>query len=120
MQWDAEEVQRFMTKHKQVVPDEPRLAPIGMHLRRCEWLQEELNELVAAGTLASTAHEFVDIIYVALGGLLELGLAPAQIDRIFDAVQFANMTKRGMVANKVTKGPDYRSPLDEIQDIVES
>ncbi|HLK26472.1 MAG TPA: hypothetical protein VKT30_17580 [Caulobacteraceae bacterium] len=74
-------------------------APIGLGpsalardrvLGRAAWIEEEAQELREATTLAEQADAFIDVIYFALGGLVEMGIAPGPL---WDIVQRANMAK---------------------------
>ncbi len=62
---------------------------------RHEHLKEEVQEICAAhdiGDIPGVADGLVDLIYVALGTLLQLGVHP---NHAFDLVHEANMKKRG-------------------------
>lgn len=56
-------------------------------------LQSELNEFTSSGDVIGQADGLFDVIYVALGGLVELGLTDTQILAGFTEVQASNMTK---------------------------
>lgn len=65
---------------------------------RIDHIKEELGEMVDADEedlneqiLENQADAFVDIIYLALGGLVEMGVLPGPV---FDEVHEANMKKR--------------------------
>lgn len=63
------------------------------HVRRGKWINDELNELVdaiEADDLPELADAYIDVIYFALGGLVELGIDGGPL---FDAVHAANMAK---------------------------
>jgi predicted HAD superfamily Cof-like phosphohydrolase len=83
--------------------------------RRCRWLSDELEEIHRARFLeddnefmAEVADGFIDIIYFALGGLVELGIDGGPL---FDAVHAANMTKIKLPGvDKIAKPPGFVPP----------
>lgn len=81
---------------------------------RSKWMREELKEFESAGTIAQQADAMVDLMYLALGTLVEIGVPPG---RVFDLVHAANMVKRwpdGTVRldrdGKALKPPAWSSP----------
>lgn len=75
------------------------------------------DELTDGSSLAKTAKELADLVYVTLGTVLSLGLQ-AEFERCFDAIHVSNMSKLGEDGKpiyredgKVLKGPNY-SPAD--------
>ena len=82
---------------------------------RCDWLLEEVQELKNAKSIESQADALLDIIYLALGGFVELGTNPT---KLFDIVHHANMSKispdnRAQTSEdgKVVKPPCWEDPL---------
>lgn len=77
------------------IPDAPsRLKPKRVNARY-DHLIEEAQEFRESMTLADQADALIDSIYVALGGLVEMGLLPGPL---FEEVHEANMRKvRGTV-----------------------
>ena len=101
-------VLRFQTDILGVtVPSTPTPLTRERGLARIEHLQEEIAELKDAltvdnknpGDLEEQADAFVDIIYIALGGLIEMGITPGAV---FNEVHRANMDK---VSGEVSKRP---------------
>lgn len=70
---------------------EPRLLAADRLRDRSTWMREELNELEAAVSIAEQADALVDLLYLTVGTLVEIGLAPG---RVFELVHDANMQKR--------------------------
>ena len=68
----------------------PTLQPEDRAHARADWLIEEANELKEAKTIAEQADAYIDSIYFAIGGLVELGVVP---NPLWKAVQAANMAK---------------------------
>jgi predicted HAD superfamily Cof-like phosphohydrolase len=86
------DVQRF---NEEIVglqtPGEPWPMSSDVFVRRTTHLKEELEELRNASDWEGQADALVDLIYVALGGLVEMGVTPGFV---FDLVHDANMRKR--------------------------
>lgn len=96
-----------------VVPDKPT----PLHPLRKEYaynhLMEEISEFRDSSTTEEMADALVDIVYVAMGRLVEMGLQPGPL---FDEVHAANMrkrlgrTKRGDVGHDAVKPDDWVGP----------
>lgn len=90
-----------------VVPKTPTYLQDHRVNGRAEHIREELQELITARKTCSDdtectaeqADAFIDIIYIALGGLIEMGVTPGPV---FDEVHRANMDK---VQGSVSKRP---------------
>ena len=65
------------------------LSPERRELRE-DLIQEEADEIFLAGDLPNLAQELADIIYVAVGYAVELGI---DIGAVFQEVHFSNMSK---------------------------
>ena len=85
-----EDVRAFHLAFDHAAPEAPELLHADLVHRRANWIEEEADELREAGTIAEQADAFIDIIYFALGGLVNLGVRP---ERLWDIVQNANMAK---------------------------
>jgi predicted HAD superfamily Cof-like phosphohydrolase len=77
-------------------------------------MREELDEFLAAGNIYEQADAMIDLIYFALGTLVEMGIKP---DEIFEIVHNANMSKlwpdgtpRYKDDGKTLKPPDWQDP----------
>ena len=58
--------------------------------KRYQWMLEEINEFLEADEIVEQADAMIDLIYFALGTLVEMGIEP---DNLFNIVQNANMSK---------------------------
>lgn len=58
--------------------------------KRYKWMLEELNEFLESDTIAGQADAMVDLIYFALGTMVEMGIKP---EKLFTIVHEANMSK---------------------------
>lgn len=82
---------------------------------RVAWLREEVDELTEAQTIAEQADAVIDLIYFALGTLVEMGVRPQEL---FEIVHTANMQKLwpdGKVRTrsddgKILKPPGWQAP----------
>ena len=86
--WEA--VREFHRAFGAPVSDRPTLLEPGRVAARADWMREEVDELVEATCIAEQADAMIDLIYFALGTLVEMGVRP---QALFDIVQEANMSK---------------------------
>lgn len=85
-------------------PDRPQMLGTDRLTYTCDHVNEELQELLEARTIEDQADALLDITYVALGRLLEMGVPVTS----WDEVQRANMQRRGV-------GRTARSEYDAIK-----
>lgn len=83
-------VKEFHRKFNHPVADSPTQMDTNRAAARYEWMLEELNEFIESATLVDQADAMIDLIYFALGTLVEMGVQPA---KIFTIVHKANMNK---------------------------
>jgi predicted HAD superfamily Cof-like phosphohydrolase len=86
--WD--DVRAFHQAFGHPAPDAPELLTAESARRRAAWIEEEAQELREATTIEAQADAFIDVIYFAVGGLVNLGVRPGPL---WDIVQNANMAK---------------------------
>ena len=109
---ELEDVRAFHDKFKQLNYDEPGFLSRRKQLERAGFMQEELDEFLAAKTLADQADALIDLVYVAKGTAVMMGLPWC---RLWEDVQRANMEKvpgtthRGNLVD-VAKPPGWRPP----------
>jgi predicted HAD superfamily Cof-like phosphohydrolase len=111
-------VRDFHLAFEHECPDRPELLPRDRAVKRCNWMQEELEEFRKAASIHDQADAMVDLIYFALGTLVEMGVRPG---RLFDIVHNANMKKLwpdGKVHyapdGKVIKHPSWTPPEPQL------
>lgn len=100
--------------------DKPVVMSAQRRTERYLYMSEELNEFDEAETVVDQADAMIDLIYLALGTLVEIGVKPAAL---FDIVHDANMSKvwpDGTVhydstTNKVVKPPTFIRPEPLLQ-----
>lgn len=100
----------------------PQLLAAERTGERSKWMREELQEFESAASIAQQADAMVDLIYLAVGTLVELGVPPG---RVFELVHAANMGKRWPDGTsrldgegKVLKPPTWSSPDPGIETYV--
>jgi predicted HAD superfamily Cof-like phosphohydrolase len=97
--------------------------------KRYDWMLEEINEFLSATDIAD--HEeatteqvdaMIDLIYFALGTLVEMGIKP---EEFFEIVHKANMSKvwpDGTVhynaSGKTIKPPTWEDPHEQIRSAI--
>ena len=87
-EWNA--VKEFQIKFGHPVSDKPTQILPERARKRYNWMLEEINEFIEAEEIVEQADAMIDVIYFALGTLVEMGIKP---DNLFQIVQDANMSK---------------------------
>lgn len=116
-QW--KDVRDFHKAFGHPAPDAPVMLTEDRVTKRARWIDSETQELREATTIADQADAFIDIIYFAIGGLVELGLRPYKLWLI---VQCANMAKlwpdgkpRLNEEGRVQKPPTWVDPREDLE-----
>ena len=115
MKRQYEQVKEFQTKFNQPVAERPTTMNFARREQRFGYMAEELDEFIHAKTVVDQSDAMIDLIYLAVGTLVELGVEPTPL---FDIVQQANMSKLwpdGKVhtnpeTGKVMKPPTFVRP----------
>jgi len=91
MNKEWEMVKEFHARFGHPIAASPRAISEERAKKRYDWMLEEVNEfLEAKDDLIEQADAMIDLIYFALGTLVEMGISP---DEPFAIVQNANMSK---------------------------
>lgn len=90
------------------IPEVPGRLSVMRKDHAIQHLEEEVEEFVSAGTLEDEADALLDLVYVALGRLVEMGLAPKPL---FEEVHRANMRR---VRGENSSRPDS-APYDAVK-----
>ena len=90
MKKEWNDVREFHEKFGHPVGRQPRMMERQRALSRGKWMNEEVAEFLVAQDIYEQADAMIDLMYFALGTLVEMGL---EADELFDIVQKANMTK---------------------------
>jgi len=108
------DVYEFHRKFGAPYRETPRPLPAERGRLRVLWMREEIDEFVEAETIEDQADAMIDLMYFALGTLVEMGVRP---QALFDIVHNANMQKLwqdGTVHRnadgKTLKPPEWRDP----------
>ena len=94
-------------------------------LSRGKWMNEEVAEFLIADSIYEQADAMIDLMYFALGTLVEMGL---EADELFDIVQTANMAKLwpdgkphyNPKDGKVIKPEGWEDPAPKIRAYIDS
>lgn len=117
-------VKEFHKAFSVPVSDRPAKLPDERVTKRSDWMMEELDEFKTASSIEDQADAMIDLIYLALGTLVEMGIKP---DRLFHIVHEANMSKLwadGKVHfrktdGKVLKPPQWQDPQPRLRQELE-
>lgn len=98
--------------------------PSDITQRRASWIKEELEEFLSAADLVSQVDAIADLIYLALGIFVELGVPPAQAFAMVHKANLAKVWGDGSVHfdgnGKVIKPVGWPNPEPAIRDYLES
>lgn len=83
-------VKDFQMRFGHPYRDTPKLLDTDRVCKRYNWMLEEINEFKEANDIYEQADAMIDLMYFALGTLVEMGVKP---DKIFEIVHKANMDK---------------------------
>ncbi|MFA5523607.1 MAG: HAD family hydrolase [Tissierellales bacterium] len=83
-------VKDFQMKFGHPYRDTPELVDAERVCKRYNWMLEEIDEFKEANDIYEQADAMIDLMYFALGTLVEMGVKP---DKIFKIVHTANMDK---------------------------
>lgn len=92
------QVMDFHKAFNHPVADKPKFIHAERASARADWMKEEVDEFLEATGVVEQADAMIDLIYFAIGTLVEMGVKP---DRLFDIVQEANMGKLHEVDGKM-------------------
>ena len=84
MKKEWNDVREFHEKFGHPCPDAPRMLDKKRSLSRAKWMNEEVAEFLVAEDIYEQADAMIDLMYFALGTMVEMGLEP---DELFEIVQ---------------------------------
>ncbi len=90
MKKEWNDVRDFHDKFGHPVAEKPVMIDKKRALSRAKWMNEEVAEFLIADNIYEQADAMIDLMYFALGTMVEMGL---EADELFDIVQQANMAK---------------------------
>ena len=120
---EFEQVKNFHVKFGSPVSEAPVLLTEERAKFRAGFMLEEIREFTESQNIYDQADAMIDLIYFALGTLVEMGVKPKNI---FDIVHDANMSKiweDGKVRyregdGKVLKPPSWEDPFPKIKQVI--
>lgn len=117
-------VAQFQKSANQPVSSFPQQLKSERVAVRAKWIEEELEEFIAADSLYSQVDALADLLYYLLGAFVEIGIKP---DAVFQIVHCSNMEKlsppSGMItdsAGKIQKPPGWVHPDKKIAEAIDS
>ena len=92
---------------------------------RSEFMLEEIQEFIESENIYDQADAMIDLIYFALGTMVEMGVKPKEI---FDVVHNANMSKiwedgsihRRESNGKIIKPASWEDPYPKIKKVIDN
>jgi predicted HAD superfamily Cof-like phosphohydrolase len=113
-----EKVREFHVAFNHEMPGNPSMLPEERVTKRYDWMLEELEEFRNASSIHDQADAIIDLMYFALGTMVEMGVKP---QRLFDIVHEANMKKLWPDGNvhyapdgKLIKHSSWRPPEPQL------
>jgi predicted HAD superfamily Cof-like phosphohydrolase len=113
----ADAVRKFHRVFNHPVADSPVNLTDERAITRSGWMLAELEEFTTAENVVDRADAMIDLIYFALGTLVEMGIQPG---KLFEIVQAANMAKlhngkpQYREDNKIIKPEGWVAPEPQI------
>lgn len=125
MKKEWNDVREFHEKFGHPVGTVPQMIGTKRKLSRAKWMNEEVAEFLVAEDIYEQADAMIDLMYFALGTMVEMGLEP---DELFSIVQKANMDKLwpdgkphyNPKDNKVIKPEGWQDPGPKIKAYIDS
>ena len=74
MKKEWNDVREFHDKFGHPVAEEPKMIDKKRALSRAKWMQEEVSEFLVAEDIYEQADAMIDLMYFALGTMVEMGL----------------------------------------------
>ena len=113
-------VKKFQEMARQPIETFPQYLSKERCNIRCKWMREEIKEFEESGTIYEQADAIIDLLYYAIGTLVEMGVEP---DQLFLLVHEYNMKKLSDRCynkdGKVMKPEEWRHPDKEIKEIID-
>lgn len=114
-------VKIFQSQAKQPVSNKPTFLSQDRVSIRYTWMKEELEEFFEAQNIYEQVDSIIDLLYYALGTLVELGVEP---DELFILLHEWNLKKLDKIcfdeSGKVLKPEGWEHPDKEIKEIIDS
>lgn len=121
-EWEL--VKEFQITFNHPTSDYPKCLEFERVNKRYRWMLEELNEFLIADEVVEQADAMIDLIYFALGTMVEMGIKP---DDLFIIVHQANMSKlwedgkpHYYLDGKVKKPDTWQDPRDNLKSCIKN
>ena len=101
MKKEWNDVREFHEKFGHPVAAEPKMIDRKRALSRGKWMNEEVAEFLIADSIYEQADAMIDLMYFALGTLVEMGLDVQEPEGAF--YMFINIKKYGMDSDTFCK-----------------
>ena len=99
MKKEWNDVREFHEKFGHPCPDAPRMLDKKRSLSRAKWMNEEVAEFLVAEDIYEQADAMIDLMYFALGTMVEMGLEP---DELFESFSRLTWPSCGPTASRTT------------------
>ncbi len=113
-------VKKFQKMAEQPIGEYPQFLNRQRCNVRCKWMREEIAEFENSNTVYEQADAIMDLLYYALGTLVEMGVKP---DELFLLIHEYNVKKiigkRCDDDGKIMKPCGWHHPDKEIKDIID-
>jgi len=90
---------------------------------RADWIAEEVEELREAVTVEDQADAYIDILYFAVGGMVEMGIDPEPLWEIVHGANMAKVQRDGSVKRredgKIIKPEGWQDPASLLRAEIE-
>ena len=123
MQKEWNDVRDFQRAFGHPHRDTPEMITADRAQIRANWMLEEINEFLEADEIVEQADAMIDLMYFAIGTLVEMGVKP---DGIWQIVQDANMAKlwpdgkpHHREDGKTIKPPTWEDPHNKLKAEIE-
>lgn len=114
-------VKSFQKMAEQPIGESPQFLCRQRCNIRCKWMREEIEEFENSNTVYEQADAIMDLLYYALGALVEMGIKP---DKLFMLVHEYNIKKiigkRRDDDGKIMKPCGWQHPDKEIKEIIDA
>ena len=123
MQKEWNDVRDFQRSFGHPYREKPEMIDAERVRIRANWMLEEINEFLEADEIVEQADAMIDLMYFAIGTLVEMGVKP---DALWQIVQDANMAKlwpdgkpHHREDGKTIKPPEWKDPHDKLKAEIE-
>ena len=117
-------VKEFHIAANHPTSDRPIFLPKKRLMRRIKWMLEEIDELKDASNIYEQVDALIDLIYFALGTLVEMGVPPKDFFKIVHQTNMQKIKPDSKVITgkdgKILKPKDWVGPQEEIKRLIDT